>query len=75
MKKFIVLFMLVCVLRVPVEIWGKAPEHERERVRTLATIEHCEKEAKRTGETKFKIWETIKNGQWELHIVSVKTHI
>lgn len=74
MKKFIVLFALLVVLEIPLELWKMTPEHEREMVRHLATIEHCEKEAKK-GFTRFRIWEEIRDGKWQLHIQGCKTEV
>ena len=70
--KHLIIWLMVLVLSIPAELWRNAPESERERARVLAVSEHCLKEAKRTGWTKFKIWETIENGFWQLHIEPVK---
>jgi hypothetical protein len=74
MKILAWLFCLVLVLEVPLDIWRKAPEVERDRLRTLATIEHCQKEAKK-GASKWRIFEVIKNGMWQLHIEEIKTEV
>ena len=72
MKKWVWLFCLVVILEIPFEIWSKASEYERDSARILAITEYCEREAKKTGWTKFKIWETIKNGNWQLNVVPIK---
>jgi hypothetical protein len=75
MKHWLAFLMLAVVLRIPVAQWAKAPEVERERVRILTITEHCSEEAKKTGWTKFKIQERIKDGFWELIIEPVKTEV
>ena len=66
---------LIVVLRIPVAVWQMASEHEREMVRTLTIQEHCLKESKKTGVCKFRVWERIFRGNWELHIIPIKTEV
>jgi hypothetical protein len=68
------IWLLILVLQVPLELWSNAPESERDKLRTLATLEHCEKDAKK-GASKWRIYEVIKDGFWELHVEEVKTII
>jgi hypothetical protein len=67
--------MLVIILEIPLSLWSNAPEYERERVRVLAITEHCSREAKKTGWTKFRIWEDVQNGMWRLHAIPIKTEV
>jgi len=74
MRKWLVLFMWVLVLQIPLDKWKEVSEQKREEVRYLATQEHCRKEAKR-GFVRFRIWEEIKNGMWNLHITGEKQEV
>lgn len=67
--------VLVLVLSIPLDKWKQATEHERETLRMLTINEHCRDVAEKTGCRKFRIWETIKDGIWELHISPVNTEV
>lgn len=73
--KNLVIWLFVLVLQIPAVQWANAPESERERARVLAIQTHCEKESERTGCRKFRIWEEIKDGFWNLYIEPWKSEV
>ena len=64
-----VAWLFVLVLAIPAEQWQKAPESEREKARIMAIQEHCKRDMEATGCRQWKIFEVIKDGFWQLHII------
>ena len=74
MKK-LAIWLMVLVLQIPLAKWQSATEQERETLRMLTITEHCREESQKTGCRKFRIWEVLKDGFWELHISPVHTEV
>lgn len=66
--------VLVLVLEVPLQVWVNIPESERDRIRTQAVVDHCRKEIPK-GFSKWRVYEEIKDFNWQLHVEPVEVSL
>jgi len=71
--KNLVIWFAICIIQIPLEIWKQASEQERDKVRYTATMDYLSNPTFKGK--KFRIWEVIKDGNWQLHISEEKTEV
>lgn len=68
-----VIWFAVLVLQIPLEYWKNASEYERDLTRHTATMDYLSNPTFK-GKS-FRIWEEIKDGNWQLHVEEMKVVI
>ena len=71
--KNLVIWFAVLVISIPLEYWRNASEYERELTRHTATMDYLSNPT--FAGKKFRIWEEIKDGCWQLHVEEQKVEI
>jgi len=71
--KNLVIWFAVLVISVPISLWEQASEYERELTRHTATMDYLSNPTFK-GKS-FKIWEEIKDGNWQLHCEEMRVII
>ena len=69
--KNLAIWFVVLVLAIPLDQWRAVSEVEREKTRSMAIEQHLSNQ----GGKVFRIWELIRDGQWQLHIEEKKTEV
>lgn len=71
--KNLAVWFAVLVLSLPIEVWKNASEYERDLTRHTAIMDYLSNPS--FAGKKFRIWEEIKDGNWQLHVEEEKVVI